>query len=208
MLINPEALSESVHQQEMLCARYLHILYHDMPDIQVNPPLNHANIPETPGEILHQSVSRILTKLRLTEKDVFMDLGSGLGKIVAQVFLQTAVKEAIGIEIVSAFHERALLAAGRLRQELPDFFQNERQLTYLCGSFLELPVNIASVVLINAICFDPFMVRQLGALMESTPNIHTVIALRPLPGLQRLRFQKTLRVECSWDSALCYLYHN
>ena len=51
------------------------------------------------GEIAPVGVSAILKQIDLTWTDTFLDVGSGLGTVLAQVVLQTPVREAIGLEI-------------------------------------------------------------------------------------------------------------
>lgn len=176
---------------------------------QTNTNLKHAmtrTVSETYGEILFESVSKLLSVIPFTENDIFVDLGSGLGKVVLQVFLQTLVKEARGIEIKPYLHEQALIAAHHLQRELPQYFENRRQLTLFSGDFLKIPLTTATIILMGSPCFDPAMLHSLAKMIDDTPSIHTVFSLRPLCSLQRLAFKKAIRIECSWDTALCYLY--
>jgi len=196
--------SSSIIDAQTLSGVYLDILYQDNSHTQENT--QPQSITETAGEVLAPSIERLLTTVPLDEKDVFIDLGSGHGKICAQVFLQSKVREVLGIEIVPAYHARAVQAAAMMQRDLPELFANGRKLTFLSGSFFDIPLTKTTVVFINAICFSPEMMDKLGKIIELTSGIHTVMSLRPIPRLNRLRFQRTLRVECSWDSALCYIY--
>jgi hypothetical protein len=94
----------------------------------------------------------------------------------------------------------------KLQQDLPDFFTEDRKLTFLLGNFLETPLSKATIALVNSTCFTPQLLSDLGEIIERSPNIHTVLSLRPIHTLRRLVFKKTIRVECSWDTTLCYLY--
>ena len=188
---------------ERLCEKYLSILYQNGADTQAHR--SGSQITETLGEILSPSVNKLFSLMPLTSDDVFVDLGSGLGKIVIQAFLQSDVREAIGIEIVPWMHECATKAASRLQQHMPELFAN-RKLTFLSGDFLSTSFNAATVALINATCFGPELLHALGRIIEQTPSIHTVFSMRPIPDLQRLHFRRAVSVECSWDAALCYMY--
>lgn len=190
----------------MLCQQYLNIVYHDAEQAATNNSLKTTNIAETNGEILYPAVCKLLSQIVLTAEDVFVDLGSGAGKVVAQVFLTTPVKEARGIELVSALHQRALLAEKRIQQDLPEFYQDGRKLIFSEGDFLEFPLRDASVVLINSVCFSQKLLCALGEMLDACAGIHTVLSLRPVTSLQRLLFKRTVRIECSWDTALCYVY--
>ncbi|OGT47826.1 MAG: hypothetical protein A3E83_03110 [Gammaproteobacteria bacterium RIFCSPHIGHO2_12_FULL_41_20] len=189
----------SSHQQ--LCTQYLDSLYEGL-----HYQYKKTKLAEQPGEILYPSVSKLLNLANLSTHDVFADLGSGLGKAVLQAFLLSPVKEALGIEIVPALHHQAVLVAQRVKNELPDFFVNQRKLTLLQGDFLRLSLAQVTVALICSTCFDQPLLQDLGLIINDTPSIRTVFTLRPIVTLQRLVFKRAVRVECSWDSALCYIY--
>lgn len=190
-----------------LCQQYLTELYLNMRGHGINER-QHQNIPETYGEILYESIVHLLSQMTLSEQDSFLDLGSGLGKVVIQVFLQSAVKESRGIEIIPELYDQSIIASQKIKEALPVFFEKERKLTFQLGSFLEIPLHGASILLIGSVLFSPAMLCALGKIIDSTDSIHTVLTLRPILTLKRLTFKKVIRVECSWDTALCYLYQD
>lgn len=188
-----------------LCQHYLHIVYQELK--KENPSSVHARVlSESYGEILYASVHKLLTFVVLSEQDIFADLGSGAGKVAAQVFLSSPVREAIGIEIRPEFHKQAILASERIYRELACFYEGDRKLTYLLGSFFECSFSNATVVFLNSTCYTQTMLDALGDLIEAQSSIRAVYSLRPLNTLQRLSIKKAIRIECSWDSALCYFY--
>jgi len=157
------------------------------------------NINETYGEILSESVTKLLRLIPMTENDVFLDLGSGKGKVVSQVFAETNVKEARGIELLPALHAEA-------ERNKSARIPVNRSLTFIQGDFLQVPFTAATIVFIASPCFGASLLHQLGDKLNHTPTIHTVLSLRPIATLSRLTFKKIVRIECSWDSALCYIY--
>jgi len=201
MILDRSPLKLSIHDIDTLCQHYLAVLYHG---VHMKNATNH--VWETYGEILYPSIDRLLSEIVLTKEDVFVDYGSGLGKIVLQVFIKSIVKAAYGIEISSELHQYATKAATQLHHDLPDFFENERKLVFLQGSFLEVSILAPTVALVNSACFTQNLLAALGKVIEATPSIHTVLSLRPIHTLQRLTFSKSIRIECSWDTALCYVY--
>jgi len=154
-------------------------------------------ITNTQGEILAPSIEKLFKKIPLTPQDIFVDLGSGRGQITRQVFLQTEVKEAWGIECLEALHLEAI-------KEVP--LREGRKLNFILADFLNYPLMGATVALINSVCFSQKILNPLGEIINQTETIKTVCTTRPIMTLTRLRFIKTIRVECSWDSALCYIY--
>lgn len=195
------------HDSLILCHHYLKNVY-DRLRLLSSLPSTQTLISQSNGEVLPQSVSKLLGFMSLTANDIFLDLGSGAGKIVAQVFLQTEVKKALGVEIVSPLYKQAQQAAAMIQTELPVFYENERVLRFVQGDFLQEPWLNATVVFINSICFTQKMLVLLGKKINQSPTIRLVLTLRPIPTLTRLSFKKVISVEGSWDSALCYLYEN
>ena len=160
-----------------------------------------VSVPETHGEILDVGIEKLISMMRLSENDVFLDLGSGRGKVVQQVFLNSRAKEAVGIELLFDLHDAAKTAAEKIRKEI-----NNRRLTFLCGDFLKTPLPFATVLFINSTCFSQSMLRAIGKIINQTPTIRSVFSTRPITTLERLGFKKTFYIECSWDTALCYVY--
>lgn len=182
---------------------YLNVLYQHAKGHHVQ-----QEISEVYGEILYESAEKILSQLTMTQEDVFYDLGSGLGKVVLQVFLTTKVREVCGMELIPNLHQQASTALTNLRQDFPELFMNGRTIQLMESDFMTVTFDTASIVLIGSPCFHPTMLTTLGDRIEETHCIHTVCSLRPLLTLKRLALKKMLPVECSWDTAMCYIYSN
>lgn len=161
------------------------------------------NIAQTYGELLPESVAKLINGVSITENDVFLDLGSGKGKVVAQVFKHTNVKEARGIEINPQLHVQALMRMNEFKTQ-----DTQRRIIFENGDFLNAPLIGATIVLIASPCFGPSILHTLGKRINETPTIRTVLTLRPIATLMRLAFKKMIRVECSWDTAICYVYES
>lgn len=187
---------------DLLCQRYLTMLYQDA---QRKSSSSQNNVAEFYGEVLYPSVDKLLTEINPCEKDVFVDYGSGLGQMAVQVFLKSQVKEVYGIEILADLHLQAYNVSQRVRRELPEFFANNRKLDFLLGSFLDIKLT-PTIAMVSATCFTQPLLWELGKILNATSSIHTVLTLRPIKTLTRLSFKKTIRLECSWDSTLCYVY--
>jgi SAM-dependent methyltransferase len=201
---NFPASNLKMSDKNLLCQQYLNIVYHDAAECSTNNLSAQHKIVETSGEILFAGVSRLLTYLKAS--DAFLDLGSGAGKVVTQVFLNSAVKAARGIELIPDLDRRAQFAAASIQRDLPEFYEQGRELNFKQGDFLDYSINDASVVLINSVCFSQALLLAIGKLLNTSPHVHTVLTLRPIANLTQVFFKKTLRIECSWDTALCYVY--
>lgn len=188
-----------------LCEQYLNLVYQKNPVQAIKRHVKNT-ISETYGEILYSSISKLLALIPIKASDSFIDFGSGMGKAALHVFLTTDIKEVYGIEIITDLHERASEALAKIQQDLPEFFAGNRQLNFIKGSFLEILFPTVTIALVNSTCFTQALLNDLGNIIDTTPTIHTVFSLRPINSLKRLVFKKAIRIECSWDSALCYLY--
>lgn len=186
---------------DLICQKYLNILYH-----QVISYYRPTNIAETSGEILYESIHKLIPMMRLKENDVFVDLGSANGKIVSQIFLTTPVKTSIGIEIVPELHSAAMKVSQQIKNDLPYFYENNRDMTFIQADFLNKSLDSMTVALINATCFPPSLLNELGKIINNTATIRLVLSLRPLVTLKRLVCKKVIPIECSWDTTLCYCY--
>lgn len=201
-----DLIGHSPKNTNTICEQYLSILYHDIRPAKVQQ--HKKIITETYGEILYHSVDKLIHQVVLTEEDVFVDLGSGLGKVVVQFFLCSAIKQSCGIEIIPELYQKAQVIKQKVQGSLPSFYSGGRFLHFLLGNFLEIPLTTATVVLVGSPCFSPSMLTSIGNIINQNLNIHSVFTLKPILNLTRLPFKKTIRVECSWDTALCYIYSN
>jgi SAM-dependent methyltransferase len=187
----------------LLCQHYLEAVYRELPTAEVQPT---GRITDTYGEIRYSGVAALLSAFPLTTQDVFVDLGSGMGKLALQVFLTSGVRKVTGIELMPALHARAVLARDNMLAELPEIVMPGRELQFLQGDFFNVPFSDATVVLLGSPCFSPAFMMAMGEIINRLPAVRCVFTLRPIPNLERLRFCQTLRVQCSWDVALCYVY--
>lgn len=172
------------------------------------PAMSKAGGSLTYGEMLYPSVKKLLAKLSLRSQDSFLDLGSGLGKLGIQVFMQSQVHQVRGIEMQSELSSIACDALQTIKKEFPFFWEKDRTLEFLQGDFLTLPWRHASVVYCCATCFRPELLHAIGDKLNQETSVQQVLSLRPLPTLTRLPLKEVFTVECSWDSALCYYYRN
>lgn len=161
---------------------------------------------ESNGEILFPSVELLLSKMQLTAEDHFVDLGAGHGKVILQVLLQTMTRTITGIEIVASAYARAKHALQRLQVAQPHLF-SKRNLQLIHGDFFSVQLKPQpTVVWLNATCFSQSMLHKLALLLNCYTELRMIISLRPLLHLERCKFVKRFSVECSWDTALCYVY--
>lgn len=190
---------------------YLHQVYQDD---QALPSLSPAELDSryeegicpTYGELHYYSVKKLIRLMHLSDQDVFLDLGSGLGKCALQVFMQAPLKRVIGVEALEALSEQANRVVSRVKADFPSFWADERKLSMICGNFLQVDWENPTCVYTCSTCFTQPVLNAIVDRVNQTPSIKQVYSLRPLPTLQRLKLVNVYRVECSWDSSLCFEY--
>ena len=165
---------------------------------------SHHDVCLTYGEVHYLSLMAFAKKIHLGPHDIFLDLGSGLGKICVSVLLGTECQEAIGIEASLKLHQQAIKIFPKLELKLKN-----KQLSLLQGNFLspdKLPnIKKATVVFINATAFTYDLLDKIGLVLNQCPNIRAILSFKPFANLT-LPFSQTIRIEASWDSILARLY--
>lgn len=163
------------------------------------------HICHTFGELLTPSLIKVLNTINITPEDVFLDLGSGMGKLALTVYLRTQMNHVIGVEGSKEYHVQAVNIFQNLRQQVPDLF-SKGKLDLILGNFLDFDFNQASIIYSCSTCFTQELLWLIGDKINQSPNVKQVLSLKPIANLDRLPFKKAIAVECSWDSALCYYY--
>ncbi|POM60753.1 Histone methylation protein [Phytophthora palmivora] len=121
----------------------------------------HCNV----GEILPQGITKLLDELRkigpIDEREVFLDIGAGLGNIVVHVALATTVQRAIGIELREDVYELGLQMIG----ENVHSRRLHSRLLMTCGDVAEaklsrrLPHEQATIVYWNNVLLEPHVIE-------------------------------------------------
>jgi len=196
-----------------------------------------AERPEsTYGEITPAGVRALTTRTSLGEGDVFADLGSGLGRCTLQVFLETRVARAVGIELdlerhtaaVSVVRDGIALSASLVadvaieklgRSSGMTFDDNNamarwrglddgRVLELCCRDVLQAwrLWHGATVAYCSSLCFPDAVMEQLADQLDECRRLRWVASLRMLP---RYRTFTLVTVECwpmSWRAGGCSVY--
>jgi len=158
------------------------------------------------GELHYYSVVKLLNYLHLTQDDHFLDVGSGLGKVVFQIFLTTDVSSVTGIEINTQRHFIACRVRKMMEQSLPEAFNHHKKLRLINDDFLKSNFNNITVVYVCSTVFSFELLSNIGNKVNSMPNVQTVISFRKLPGLNDFKLINKFFLQGSWDYTPCYLY--
>lgn len=177
------------------------------------------------GEINFESVLALIDELQLTSDDVFYDLGSGLGKLVFQMYLMTPVGKSIGIELSKTRFEKAQSIIGRkgtkIYKEAFNFENKMRKLLkletqkkvarkmfkYYNGNFLKKDLSDATVIFTCSTCFPDECMQNLTKKLAGLRDGVRILSLRALYPNKNLRQVKTLHLAMSWSTnSPVYMY--
>ena len=128
------------------------------------------------GEIAPIGVTTLLEFLQLTNDDVFGDIGSGTGSVLAQAAMQTSVHKCVGLET-----RRALADKSRsVIQEWSTSFPSLSRVIVLTGDIRDhIPSTSklveCTVILSNNMLFEHTSNTSLQAFICSSSTIHTVL---------------------------------
>jgi SAM-dependent methyltransferase len=164
------------------------------------------------GELYYYSAVKLLQELNIRRDDHFLDIGSGLGKLVYQVFYTTPVRTVTGIEINKNRHEIATGFKERILTQInPCLKKNknnilERNLHFIHGDMLVTDFQDVTIAYVCATVFSYDLLTRVGQKINSMPSVKTVVSLRKLPDLLRFTLRKKMFLQGSWDTTVCYIY--
>lgn len=163
------------------------------------------------GEILYDSAQVLLTdpELGFGPQDIFYDLGSGVGKMAVQVYLNTPVKKVVGVELSPTRHAKAEKVIRRCMQS--NLMEKDRTLTLCHGDMLELDINDATIIYMCSTCYPPELLEQLVIKFSQLQPGARIISLKELPNYTQhgLEFVKEVRLPMTWsreDGSPVYIY--
>jgi|TARA_B110000977_G_scaffold103554_3_gene135151 hypothetical protein len=115
--------------------------------------------------------------------DVFLDMGSGLGKMVLSTAMTRRFKQCVGVEILPELHQKACDAVTKLRESVgEDAFGMLPPIKLECGDMLAVDVGDADVVYCFATCFSPEIMGALESKLsaEMKPGARLVLVSKQM----------------------------
>jgi len=169
--------------------------------------------PTTYGEVTNHGSRNLFRHLKLSdlhaeEKSVFLDVGSGVGKLLVQAYMDLpGVSQFIGIELSHSRHVCAISAWNSVKDEAlrirnshggPD----SATLTLLHGDFFGMHIGHVTNMYVSSMCFSDRMMRRLGEkLIKEGLSLQQIASIRKFPDRMedRLGIPKCFHVEMSWS---------
>lgn len=174
----------------------------------------------TYGEITYESLKTLIDDLKLSEKDVFYDLGSGVGKVTIQVFLCSPVRKSGGIELSPTRYNYAQQVKAKLQKpNLLDKTKNklkdigvmskspERKLEFYNQNIIDADLSDATVIFMCSTCFSDHLMKKLDQKLSKLKKGLRILTLKKLPESSKLKLIKTYTLPMTWSSgSSVYLY--
>jgi 16S rRNA A1518/A1519 N6-dimethyltransferase RsmA/KsgA/DIM1 with predicted DNA glycosylase/AP lyase activity len=158
------------------------------------------------GELYYYSFVKLLTYLQISPEDHVLDIGSGLGKIVFQLFLTTQAASVTGVEINLQRYAICKKIYATMQQQLPDMFANDRKLNILHGDFLNHGFSEISVIYVCSTVFSFDLLDAIGKKINMMPRVKKIASFRKLPHLSNFQLIERIFLHADWEKTPCYLY--
>jgi len=150
------------------------------------------------GELTSVGVRQLIRATRLSADDVFVDLGSGVGKVVLQVALTVPGVRCIGIEIDGVRHASACEA---LRRAEACGMLEPGRCVFQHGDVRQAHLGNATVFFAHSTCFPAAMLGGLARRIAAQDRTVTLVTTRRLTSRAGtlLAFVATRACQLSWD---------
>ena len=156
----------------------------------------------TYGEITKKGVQTIIEKITkykdIKESDVFVDIGSGCGKLVLQIAVKTNFRNLVGIEIVDI---RNKYAKSILEQIVP-IDDKDKKIFFINKDVRDFDLSICKVVFMNNLFFDSDLNNIIYDRLSEGCHIIS------MSSFNKCKFLKdTFNVEVSWLDKGAKIYY-
>ncbi|OCT97628.1 histone-lysine N-methyltransferase, H3 lysine-79 specific isoform X2 [Xenopus laevis] len=143
--------------------------------------------PEVYGETSFDLVAQMIDEIKMTEDDLFVDLGSGVGQVVLQVAAATGCKHHYGVEKADIPAKYAETMDKEFRKLMKWYGKKHSEYTLERGDFLseEWRERIAntSVIFVNNFAFGPEVDHQLKERFANMKEGGRIVSSKPFAPL-------------------------
>lgn len=142
------------------------------------------------GEITRKGVETLIEKInrhqKVNDKDVFIDVGCGTGKLLMHLSIRTNFKTLIGVEIQKERLEYGKYIKDKLFNDTPVFLFNK--------DIFNFDLSIGTVFFMNDVCFDDNMSQKI---YDKLPNGSHFITYKNRPECKILK--EEIYLDTSWS---------
>ena len=157
------------------------------------------------GEVTRSGARRLFAEMGLCDRArqaCFVDLGSGVGRLVAQAWLELpeSVGRAIGVELAPTRHAAALRAWTRLRESGSALLRpHQGAPEFVLGSMLDTDLSCATHIYVASLCMNDELLDQLWErLRADAPALEVVATLRAFRAAPLGPEDRSADIEMTW----------
>lgn len=151
----------------------------------------------TYGEITKDGIEKLIEKINryknISNKDVFVDIGSGCGKLALHLGLKTNIKTIVGVEILD------------IRVKYSKYIQEQvdvKSVFFINKDVLDFDLSISTIIFINGAFFDDILFEKI---LDKIPKGCHVILDR---SCDFNILNETFNLNVSWSKKECeYFYY-
>jgi SAM-dependent methyltransferase len=149
----------------------------------------------TYGELMPTATMQLLARLGLRRTDHFVDLGSGLGKVVLIVAMTTPVEQALGVELSAT---RLRIAAQALAKAKAERIRGSQRAAFVQADMLTHPLDEATVIYTCSTAFSSAFMRRLQQRLAKLPRLRTLVSLQDFDPHPAFELREVVRLDASW----------
>lgn len=157
----------------------------------------------TYGEVAPSGARVLFDAMSLGPGANFADLGSGVGRLAAQAYVERNVDRCLAVEFWESRHARAVEAWSRFCREednapllREDFDIDDVQ--FVCANVLDVSLEGVTHAFVSNYCFDELTNDAIAHRLLELPSCSVVASSRPLPELSP-EADKRILVDMSWS---------
>lgn len=117
---------------------------------------------------------------------VFMDVGSGAGKVPLGVCVESGFNKCIGVEYDNSRHEVAVNAHKKIVSKWVSLVPKGNEVVFINDDALKVDMRDVNAIYISSCCFtEPFMKKLLKKFEKELPDGAVIITTKDLPTLAK-----------------------
>lgn len=151
------------------------------------------------SEILRTGVNTIIDKInrykKPTEKDVFVDVGSGCGKLVIHTAISTNIKTLVGVELLTQRYNYAKYIKDKI-------ISDDKSVFFINKDIKEFDLSVATIVFMNDLFFSERVVLDIYESLSK--GCHFILSTK----IDECKIMKEeFNVDVSWGGQLKLYYY-
>ena len=145
----------------------------------------------TYGTITPDGVEKLINYLNITSDDIFTDLGSGIGNVVAQFAETSPIKKARGIEFLKSRHNAAINYINQLN--------SNKNIELINGDIYKEDYSDSTIVFMCSTCFSNELMEHIVKTLENNPNLKYLITQKIISSPTKLNYLGNITLKTSWN---------